>query len=195
MNSLSDRELVFEMQKGNLEALGDLYDRYRILVFRTAIAITGDYEFASDLLQDVFLRLFQFSNKIDLDRPIQPWLYRMTTNLAYTQIKREKNCLNSLTNLVDWFSGTTKNQPAETVEMVDDWDHLQLAITNLPFPQRVVVVLYYLNDLSLTEIAEILEIPIGTVKSRLHYGRNALKKSLRGTGISASDRNYLDLPV
>jgi RNA polymerase sigma-70 factor (ECF subfamily) len=58
---------------------------------------------------------------------------------------------------------------------------------NLPFPQRVVIVLYYLNDLSLQDISEILDVPIGTVKSRLHYGRLALKKSLGAEGLAAGE--------
>jgi RNA polymerase sigma-70 factor (ECF subfamily) len=64
------------------------------------------------------------------------------------------------------------------VESDDEWQQVQQAVTALPLQQRVVVVLFYLNDLSLQEISEIIEVPVGTVKSRLHYGRNALKKSL-----------------
>ena len=63
-------------------------------------------------------------------------------------------------------------------ERVEEWRGVQRAVAGLPLPQRVVVVLYYVNDLSLQEISEILDIPVGTVKSRLHYGRNALKKQL-----------------
>ncbi len=193
MNDCSDRELILKMQEGDLEALGDLFDRYRLLVFRTAIAIAGDYEIASDLLQDVFLRLYRFADKIDLDRPIQPWLYRMTVNLAYTQLKRERHWMITLSHLVERLSATNRNQPAEAVERLDDWDQMQQAIAVLPIPQRIVVVLYYLNDLSLQEIAGILEIPIGTVKSRLHYGRISLKKALGGTGLVEADGSYPDL--
>jgi RNA polymerase sigma-70 factor, ECF subfamily len=193
MNNISDRELIRKMQAGNLEALGELYDRYRFLVYRTAIVITGDTEFASDLLQDVFLRLYRFADKIDLDRPLQPWLYRMTANLAYTQLKRERNWTKLFTDLVDRLTGFSNNQPAEAAEKNDDWNCLQRAIAKLPFAQRMVVILYYLNDLSLQEIAEILEIPVGTVKSRLYYGRNALKQALGETGISESDWSLSDL--
>jgi len=61
----------------------------------------------------------------------------------------------------------------------DEWQSVQQALRSLPIAQRVVVVLYYLNDLSLQETSDVLEIPVGTVKSRLHYGRIALKKQLR----------------
>jgi RNA polymerase sigma-70 factor (ECF subfamily) len=178
MEIVNDQELIKQLQAGSLDALGELYDRYRQLVFRTALAITGDQEAASDLLQDVFLRLFRFADRIDLQRPLQPWLYRMTANLAYTWLKRDRRWLRPLENLADWLASSTRNLTHEAVESIDDWDRLQRAVASLPISQRVVVVLYYLDDLSLQEISDILEIPVGTVKSRLHYGRLTLKKDL-----------------
>jgi len=66
----------------------------------------------------------------------------------------------------------------QIAEADEAWRQVREAISALPLPQRVVLVLHYLNDLSVGEIAEILEVPEGTVKSRLHYGRRALKASL-----------------
>ncbi len=174
----NDHELILQLQRGDLEALGLLYDRYRQMVYRTALAITGDTDAASDLLQDVFLRLYRFVHRIDLQRPLEPWLYRMTANLSYTWVKRNHRWLHPLEGLLEWLSGSNKDNPNDLVEQRDDWDYIQKAVSALPLSQRVVVVLYYLNDLSLQEIAEILDVPVGTVKSRLHYGRQALKKSL-----------------
>lgn len=192
MMTISDQELIHQLREGSLEALGNLYDRYRQLVFRTAMAITGDHEASNDLLQDVFLRLFRFANRIDEKRPLQPWLYRMTTNLAYTWVKRDQRWRRPLENLADWLVGPNRNQTHDTVEKLDDWDRLQRAVGQLPISQRVVVVLYYLNDLSLQEIGDILDIPVGTVKSRLHYGRLALKQEL-GLGKFSESDNLPDL--
>jgi RNA polymerase sigma-70 factor (ECF subfamily) len=192
MEIINDPELIEQLQGGSLEALGELYDRYRQMVFRTALAITGDQEAASDLLQDVFLRLFRFANRIDLQRPLQPWLYRMTANLAYTWLKRDRRWFRPLENLADWLAGSTRNLTHEAVETIDDWDRLQRAVGCLPVSQRMVVVLYYLDDLSLQEISEILEIPVGTVKSRLHYGRLTLKKDLSLDAL-AEGENLVDL--
>jgi len=178
MPNTGDLDLILQLQQGSLDALGVLYDRYRHIVYRTALAITGDTEAASDLLQDVFLRLYRFADRIDPQRPLEPWLYRMTANLAYTWVKRNRRWTSPLEDLADWLNGPGKNSPYELVEKHDEWDHVQRAVSALPLPQRTVVVLYYLNDLSLQEISEILEVPVGTVKSRLHYGRHALQKSL-----------------
>jgi RNA polymerase sigma-70 factor, ECF subfamily len=173
-----DQELILGLQAGSLEALGVLFDRYRQMVFRTALAITGDREAANDLLQDVFLRLHRFAHLVDHQRPLEPWLYRMTANLSYTWVKRNHRWLQPLEDLAEWLVSSSKNSPDDQVEQKDEWTQVQKALSALPLQQRVVVVLFYLNDLSLQEISEILDIPVGTVKSRLHYGRRALQKSL-----------------
>jgi RNA polymerase sigma-70 factor (ECF subfamily) len=190
LDTNGDRDLVLQMQGGSLEALGQIYDRYQRMVYRTALLITGDSYAADDLMQEVFLRLFRFSKHIDHTRPLEPWLYRMTANLSYTWVKRNRRWLQPLEDLADWLVGGGKGSPPEMVERRDEWQRVQQAVSNLPLPQRVVVVLYYLNDLSLQEISTILDVPVGTVKSRLHYGRRSLKKSLGLQGDNLPDLHF-----
>ena len=184
-----DRELILHLQKGDLEALGNLYDRHQHMVFRTALVITGDVDAAADLLQEVFLRLHRFADHVDPERPLEPWLYRVTANLSYTWVKRSQKWFKPLEDVAEWLVGTKKNGAQQNPALDDDWQQVQKAVSSLPLAQRVVVVLYYLNDLSLQEISEILEVPVGTVKSRLHYGRETLKKSLAAT----SNDRFADL--
>jgi RNA polymerase sigma-70 factor (ECF subfamily) len=188
--NIADKELIIQLQAGSLEALGQIYDLYQRMVYRTALAITGDAEAAADLLQDVFLRLFRFADHIDVERPLEPWLYRMTTNLAYTWVKQSRRWLQPLEDLIDRLPGFDRPSLQEVVEHEDEWERVQRAVSGLPLAQRVVVVLYYLNDLSLVEISEILDVPVGTVKSRLHYGRLALKKRLGLKEDGVLDLNY-----
>ena len=178
MDELTDRELVLQLQDDSLAALGALYDRHSRLVYRTALVVTGDPEAAADLLQDVFLRLHRFADRVDPERPLEPWLYRVTANQSYTWVKRRQRWTHPLEEIAEWLSSGVKNSPQYITEQDDESKRIQGAIAKLSLPQRVVVVMYYINDLSLHEIAEILEIPEGTVKSRLHYGRNALKNHL-----------------
>ncbi len=187
---LSDRELIRQLQAGDLEALGELYDRHQHMVYRTALAITGDRCAAADLLHDVFLRLHRFADRIDPHRSIEPWLYRITTNLTYTWVKRRKRFFQPLEDLAEWLSGASKDSPAAQVVEDEEWQDVRRAIGKLPLPQRVVVVLYYVNDLSLQEISEILDVPVGTVKSRLYYGRIALKQHLESTGVDIGQVQY-----
>ncbi|MEA3441245.1 MAG: RNA polymerase sigma factor [Chloroflexota bacterium] len=188
MSNQSDADLILQVQEGSLEALGVLYDRHRQLVFRTVLAISGDPDVANDLLQDVFLRLYRFIDRVDTCRPLEPWLYRMSTNLTYTWVKRNTRWTRPLDEMAEWLGGGGKNSPHDAVERKDDVDQIHKALSSLSPSQRVVVVLYYLNDLSLHEISEILEIPVGTVKSRLHYGRQALKKKLDVRGLADRDK-------
>lgn len=175
MCQLTDEQLVLQLQGGDLEALGTLYDRHRLMVYRTALAITSDPEEAADLLHDVFLRFYRFADRVDPCRPVKPWLYRITTNLAYTCIRRRKLWLKRLKEMAVILSRERRPTPHVIAEKGEQWRFVQEAVASLPFAQRVVVVLFYINDLTVQEIAEVLEVPIGTVKSRLHYGRRALK--------------------
>lgn len=182
-----DRELILALQSGSLEALGVLYDRHQQLVFRTALGITGDNEAAADLLQDIFLRLHRFACHVDPQRPLEPWLYRMTANLAYTWVKRNQRWLPSLEEVSEWLAGNRKSDHQLPIAEAEDmYPLVQQAVQALPLPQRIVVVLYYVNDLSLQEISEILDVPVGTVKSRLHYGREVMKRHL---GLSQIERS------
>ena len=78
--------------------------------------------------------------------------------------------------MADKVSRESQVTPAQQVERNEAWLEVRKALQSITAEKRVVVVLYYLNDLTINEIAEILELPAGTVKSRLHYGRQALKK-------------------
>lgn len=174
----TDAELIHSLQLGNLQALGDLYDRHKRQVYQTGLTITGDAEAAADLLQDVFLRLYRYAETIDTARPLEPWLYRVTANLCYTWLKSRRRWLRPLEEAANWLAGEEDN-PAQPERFLDeDWQQLQKALQGLPVSQRMVVVLYYLNDQTVEEIASILDVPVGTVKSRLHYGREALKKQM-----------------
>jgi RNA polymerase sigma-70 factor (ECF subfamily) len=178
MQTDSDQELMLSIQQGSLESLGTLYDRHRRMVYRTALAITNDSEAAADLLQDVFLRLYRFADRVDTSRPLEPWLYRITTNLAYTWVKRHHRWTRPLGDIAEWLAGSKRQTPQFIAEVDEESQQIQQAISSLPLTQRVVIALYYLDDLSLQEISAILEVPEGTIKSRLHYGRQSLKKRL-----------------
>jgi RNA polymerase sigma-70 factor (ECF subfamily) len=190
VSHLLDKKLVLQLQAGDLDALGSLYDRHRQMVYRTALGITNDPEIAEDLLQDVFLRMHRFSHHIDPQRPLEPWLYRVTANLAYSWMKRRTRLYRCVKEMAEWLAREQRPTPHLIAEKDEEWRVIQKAVASLPLTQRVVVVMYYINDLSLQEIANVLEIPVGTVKSRLHYGRRTLKKQLGLQRELVSEVNY-----
>ncbi|OGO15771.1 MAG: hypothetical protein A2Z14_00435 [Chloroflexi bacterium RBG_16_48_8] len=173
-----DRALILKLQAGDLEALGELFERHRHMVYRTALAITNDEDIAADLLQDVFLRLYRFACRVDPCRPLEPWLYRVTTNLTYTFMKRRKRWWQAIKDMAEILARESKPSSEKLVEKEEEILWVRKAIASLPLSHRVVIVLYYVNNQSIQEISQILEIPLGTVKSRLYYGRQTLKKKL-----------------
>ena len=175
----ADAHLVRRLQRGDLKALGELYELYSNRVFHTALAITRDSASAEDILQETFLRLYAYADHIDTSLPLGPWIYRITVNLSYSWhiwCKRHRLMVDKVIRMM--------TPPRPRTEAVVEQNELiamvREAIDQLDFDQRVVVVLYYLNDLSVNEIAEVLECPVGTVKSRLYYARVALRERLGG---------------
>jgi RNA polymerase sigma-70 factor (ECF subfamily) len=174
----SDRELIERLQQADLDALGLLFERYRHRVFRTALVIVRDPAVAEDILQDCFLKVYTNAHRIDTDRPLAPWLYRVTVNLSYTRVSRNRNNRTSLDNVIDRLTSPMRQAPDRLAEQTELRQNVRKAIGALSIDQRVVIVLYYLNNLSLQDIAEILDLPVGTVKSRLYYARENLRNQL-----------------
>lgn len=174
----SDRELIERLQKADLDALGELFERYRHRVYRTALVIVRDPAVAEDILQDCFLKVYTNAHRIDTERPLAPWLYRVTVNLSYTRVSRNRTNRTSIENVIDRLTSPMRQAPDRLAEQTELRQNVRKAIGALSIDQRVVIVLYYLNNLSLQDIAEILDLPIGTVKSRLYYARENLRHEL-----------------
>jgi RNA polymerase sigma-70 factor (ECF subfamily) len=183
LNQLVDGELIKRVRRGDLEGLGVLYERHRLQVFRVALAITRDREAAEDVLQEVFLRVNRYAARIDTDLPLMPWLYRVTVNLSCTAVRRPGRWQVSLEDFIDRLIAPVQNSPEPCAEVSEVRRAVQDAIDRLPEPHRVVVVLYYLAECNLKEIADILSCPVGTVKSRLHYARENLRAALEGSPV------------
>jgi RNA polymerase sigma-70 factor (ECF subfamily) len=174
----TDAELIERIRQNDLDALGSLFDRYYGQVYRTASGITQDSAVAEDIAQDCFLKVHRYAQRIDTSLPLAPWLYRVTVNLSYTWVSRQKKRRVSLETVVDYLISPPWLSPDHLAENNEMQAEVHKAVRELNFNQRVVVVLHYLNGLSLEEIAEILNCPVGTVKSRLYYARENLRRRL-----------------
>lgn len=174
----TDGRLVVRIREGDLEALGELYAKYKTLVYRTALAITFDERAAEDILQDVFLRVYTYADRLDETVTLGPWLYRVTVNSAYTWTNRVKRWLYSLQDTLDRWMVSTQWYPEATLEEQEWRRMLNQAIGALSPNHRVVIVLHYLEGLSLKEVAYVTDVPEGTIKSRLHYARRKLRKTI-----------------
>ncbi len=175
----SESHLIRKLQQGNLKALGALFTTHKDMVYRTALAITRDKRSAEDILQECFVRLYTYAASVDTKRPLKPWLYRVTVNLSYDWSSTKPT--QPLDEILEWLSGLpgTFPSPDDKVEEKEMIGMVRQIIDELPALHRAVIVLFYLETLSLEEIAQVLELPLGTVKSRLFYARERLRKSLK----------------
>ncbi len=177
---VTEAEWIERLQKGDLKALEVLYERYKDQVYRVALAIAHDEKRAEDILQECFLRLYRTARMIDPQRPLAPWLYRMTVNLTYDMLEREHHTLN-LGELTEWFSAFAASLPGPeaSVEHNEQMRLVRDVVRDLPHAHRVVVVLFYMENLNVETIARILDVPEGTVKSRLYVARQTLRQALQ----------------
>lgn len=168
------------LRQGDKAAFEQLYEKYSKPLHRAVLAITRDHAAAEEILQESFVRLYKHAAKLDLDRPILPWLHRVAINLSYNWLVRDRLRFTSLDQLVErWRIRLTHRVEIEKeVEQNERVSTVRAAIERLSFDQRVVIILFYLQGFSLVEIADILNVPLGTAKSRLHYARKALERTL-----------------
>jgi RNA polymerase sigma-70 factor (ECF subfamily) len=186
----TDGALICRSRQGDLAAFEALYEGYRGQVFRTALAITRDQATAEDILQECFIRLHRCLGNLDEGQPLAPWLYRVTVNLCYSWMTRQRRWLHPLEEALEWLATLPQPSPLQLVERQEIRAAIEQAISSLSLDQRVTLVLYYLNGLSVEEIAAAMSCPVGTVKSRLHYGRKNVRCKLLREGRAFQEMVY-----
>ena len=172
------QDLTQPIEADELARFEALYDRYHAYVFRTAYALTGDRGLAEEILQDTFVRAYRHRANLWVDRSPLPWLNRVAINLCYTRLGRRRLPTRVMDDVV---TDTLRDQargPDEWAEHQELCQTVRTGIAALPPKHRSVVALYYLDGLSLQETAEALGIRLGTVKSRLHYALDTLRREL-----------------
>ena len=171
MQGRPDTELVVLARNGSSEAAGALFDRYWILAWRTAYAVTADRGLADDAAQEAFVKAFAALHRFDETQPFAPWLKRIVINAAVDSLRRSRR-LEVVHDEESAFHGWSLSESAE-----DDLRRWAVtdAVAALGAGKRVVVVLHYWLDLPLEEIAGVLGLPIGTVASRLARAKDELR--------------------
>ena len=173
-------DLTENWQRGDVSAFETLYRQYEKLVFRTAYLITGSREAAEDALQEVFVSVWKSRHTYNPDRgKLTTWLHRITVNQCLKEKARKAPVAVSLEEKgIDLPEMKPQSQPEDILVSKLEYDRLLRAMDLLDTRHRAVLVLRYFNDLSYREIAEALEIPLGTVKSRLNHSLKYLKEQM-----------------
>jgi RNA polymerase sigma-70 factor (ECF subfamily) len=165
------------MQADDLDAFEQFFARHRGLIERTAYALVGDRQAAEEVLQDTFLRAYRHRASLRTDVSPVPWLYRVALNLCYSRLARRRLREEPIGETTAALRDHTP-EPADLVEREELRRSVRRGVAALPEKHQLVIVLYYLEGLSLQETAEALGIRIGTAKSRVHYGLRALRDRL-----------------
>lgn len=178
--TVSDRELVSNCLAGDSGSLRAFVHRYQGLVFSISYRMLGHRQDAEDVTQDVFVRALRSLHHWDSTRPLRPWLSTIAVNRCRTFLK-SRGKRPALTEFTAEFSFTDSSQ-----QSIDLAEELQLALEKIRENYRVCFILYYQQELSCSEIGEVLQCPSGTVKTWLFRARRELAEHLQRRGIVPS---------
>ena len=179
--------LIRRIQQGDQHAFDRLVELYSTRVYNLAYRMLGNAEDAHDVAQDAFLRVYDALPRFRGDATFSTWLYRIVVNVCHDELGRRKRRPLTVTDLEPEGEDapactefTTTGETAEDAVLQQERHRaLHAAIAELPLPFRSVLVLYDLQGFSYDEIAEILRVNLGTVKSRLNRARNMLREKIR----------------
>jgi RNA polymerase sigma-70 factor (ECF subfamily) len=176
----SDEELLARFCKGQTEAFGALVRRYERELYGYLRRYLGDASLAEDVFQNTFLQVYVKSGHYEAGRPVRPWLYTIATNQAIDALRRngrhqllsldqqrEEMADGEMGSLVETLESVSPS-PVESAQGQERRQKVRASVDRLPDFLRQVLVLAYYQGLKYREIADILGIPVGTVKSRLH---------------------------
>ncbi|TFD99407.1 RNA polymerase sigma factor SigW [Jeotgalibacillus salarius] len=180
------KKRIQQVRKGDQDAFGEIVELFKDRVYHVCFRMLGNRHEAEDIAQEAFIRAYTNIHTFDIDRKFSTWLFRIATNLCIDRIRKKKpdyylDAEVSGTDGLTMYSQVQTDDPLpeEEVESMELQESIQKEISRLPDKYRSVIVLKYIEELSLKEISEILDMPIGTVKTRIHRGREALRKQLR----------------
>lgn len=173
---LSDEELLARYLEGQHEAFRALVDRYRVELYRFLGRFLGDRTLADDVFQDTFVQVYQSAASFDPTRRFRPWLFAIATNKARDALRTgSRRYATSLDSANETSESSPllrlmshEQPPDEPLAHRELRERVQRVVTTLPSQYREILLLAYFNQFSYKQISDILHIPVGTVKSRLH---------------------------
>ena len=197
MAPLSDDELVNAAQTGDRNALDQLLRRHYDRIYAVCRRVTGGTKDADDACQEALIKITRSLPRFDGRAAFGTWAYRIATNASLDELRKRKR-RPSLHSMNPHGNGTDGTEPevadpmaAKRIDAIDDRHANDEALGELSDDFKAAVVLRDVADLDYDEIADVLEIPIGTVKSRIARGRAALAVSLRLDDLLDGPRTHL----
>jgi RNA polymerase sigma-70 factor (ECF subfamily) len=187
----SDEELILRFQKGDEQSYVELVNRYRDRLINYIYRFVNDIESAEDIVQDALVKLYTHKHYYKNIAKFSTWMYTIAGNLAKTELRKKKT--RKVTNLSQ-IGPEDKDYELPSVEPDTDKiaqseyveKRIQKAISKLPLHFKTVTILRDIQELSYEEISKIVDVPLGTVKSRINRARLQLQKELKDLKIGDS---------
>jgi RNA polymerase sigma-70 factor, ECF subfamily len=176
----SDLQVLMALRQGDTNALGIIYDRYGTAVYRLALKILANPTEAEDLTQEVFLAFWRGVEKYDVDRgTLIVFLLTITRSRALNRIKQQGSQQNLQQRVGTYLPIAHRNPGLDAVTLIELQERMNSALQELPDNQKQVLEMGYYQGKSQSEIAQELDLPLGTVKTRSRQGLLKLRQFLR----------------
>lgn len=186
-----EEELIIGIRKKDSRFFEEFVLRYQQIVYFTALRMLGEHNEALDASQEVFLKIWRASTQIQKGMNLKAWVYRVTINACIDRLRERRRGEDTKTcDNVIWLTIPAPGlSPQEYLQQAEEFKRLKNALNELTQRQRSIFVLRHFQNLKVNEIAEILEIPLGTVKATLHQSLLKLRVLLSGCGIEMENQS------
>lgn len=177
VSPIVDEKTIILAKKGDLAALNEIIIVFQRAIFNHLYRLTGSQEDAADLTQDTFFKLYRKRQLIDPEQNFKAWLYKIATNTAYDWFTKKNKINEIVMPEEDEFETNGHELPYYRIDEVGSND-IEIALEKIKPKYKVVISLYYQQGFSYGEIAEIMKVPLGTVKTLLRRAKKALSDKI-----------------
>ncbi|MBC8756329.1 sigma-70 family RNA polymerase sigma factor [Kordia sp. YSTF-M3] len=180
MNQKTDHDYILEIRSGNVNAYAMLVNNYKDMIFTLALRMVGNREDAEEVAQDTFVKAYKALDSFKGTSKFSTWLYRIVYNTSLDYIKKSKRVIYSehIDTIHESDIGTMQDA-LSYLEAKEKKETIEKALLQLPEEERVLLTLFYFEDLSLKEISKIVKISYDNVKIKLHRSRKKLYHILK----------------
>jgi len=184
--SLTDEEIIAEIKEGRVELFEDIVTRYQRKLVNYIYRMISDYDSAMELCQEVFIKVYNSLDKYNPSYKFTTWIHRIASNATIDWMRKKKIDAYSMDSSPGDDDSSSFSQqfpskeltPLQNLEMSQLRGRIEKAIEELPFIYKQLIILRHINELSYDEIANTVDLPLGTVKNRIFRGREMLKAKL-----------------
>ena len=176
-----DQYYLKKIRKGEVSLYAKLIDKYKDLAFNLAFKIIRNNEDAEEVAQDAFLKAFQSIDSLKEDTKFSTWVYKIIYNAAISKVRRKQYITSSFDDEPSMINIENTFNAINELDNQDQKKYINLALDKLPENEKAIVTLFYLNELPVNEIGEIMNLSVSNVKVKLHRARKKLHSILSAT--------------